>query len=93
MSHWKHLLLALLCSASLAATAADRVNINTANAEQLAAVIDGIGPAKAQAIIEYREKHGPFKSIEDLALVRGIGESTLKKNRDRLALDDKSPAK
>lgn len=93
MSRWKHLLLALLCGATLAATAADRVNINTANAEQLATAIDGIGPAKAQAIIEYREKHGPFKSVDDLGLVRGIGESTVKKNRDRLVLDDKSAAK
>lgn len=89
MNRWKHLLLVLFCTATLHATAADHVNINTANAEQLAASINGIGPAKAQAIIEYREKHGPFKSIDDLALVRGIGESTVEKNRERLLVEEK----
>ena len=57
------------------------VNINTADAATLAAELTGIGPSKAQAIVEYRKKYGPFKSADDLSLVQGIGESTVEKNR------------
>jgi competence protein ComEA len=53
------------------------VNINTADAETISAELKGIGLAKAQAIVDYRSKHGPFKSADDLTLVKGIGESTL----------------
>ncbi|HSF99577.1 MAG TPA: helix-hairpin-helix domain-containing protein [Vicinamibacterales bacterium] len=51
------------------------VNINTATAEQLT-TLPGVGPATAARIIEYREKNGGFKKIEDLMNVRGIGEKT-----------------
>lgn len=53
------------------------VNVNTADAETISAELKGIGLSKAQAIVEYRSKHGPFKSPDDLALVKGIGEKTL----------------
>ena len=56
---------------------AGQVNINTADAETMAAELNGIGLVKAQAIVEYRKKHGPFKSAEDLSLVKGIGERTV----------------
>jgi len=56
------------------------VNVNTADADTIAAALNGIGPAKAQAIIEYREKHGPFKTPEDLSLVKGIGDRTVEIN-------------
>lgn len=49
-----------------------QVNINTATAQELQ-TLNGIGPAKANAIIEYRNANGPFKSVEDLKNVRGIG--------------------
>ena len=49
-----------------------QVNINTATAQELQ-TLNGIGPAKANAIIEYRNANGPFKSVEDLQNVRGIG--------------------
>jgi competence protein ComEA len=62
------------------------VNINTASAEDLAEMLTGIGPSKAAAIVAYREQHGPFKAVEDLLNVKGIGEATLNKNRDRIAL-------
>ena len=52
--------------------------------ENRAAGIDGIGPAKAAAIVAYRAEHGPFKTVDDLLLVRGIGQATLDRNRDRL---------
>ncbi len=57
------------------------VDINTANAETLSAELDGVGMSKATAIVEYREKHGPFKNPEDLSLVKGIGDRTVELNR------------
>lgn len=65
---------------------AEPVDINTATAEQLAKQLSGIGPAKARAIIEYREANGPFKSVDDLDHVKGIGKSTVAKNRDRITV-------
>ena len=57
------------------------VNINTADAETISAELKGIGLSKAKAIVEYREKHGPFRSADDLSLVKGIGERTVDINR------------
>ena len=56
------------------------LNINTANAEQLTQM-QGIGTKKAEAIVRYREEHGPFASLDSLTMVRGIGEATIEKNR------------
>jgi competence protein ComEA len=60
------------------------VDVNTADAATIAAELKGVGLSKAQAIVEYREKHGPFKSPEDLSLVKGIGDRTLELNRDSI---------
>ncbi|PKR85134.1 helix-hairpin-helix domain-containing protein [Heyndrickxia camelliae] len=60
-----------------------KVNINTADLAQLQ-TLTGIGPSKASAIIEYREKNGGFKKVEDLTNVTGIGEKTLEKLRDSI---------
>lgn len=57
------------------------VNINTADAGTIAAELNGVGLAKAKAIVEYREKHGPFRSADDLSLVKGIGDRTVDMNR------------
>lgn len=57
------------------------VDINTADAETISQELNGIGLAKAKAIVEYRKKHGPFRSVEDLSLVKGIGERTVERNR------------
>ena len=73
----KRLLLtfALLVFSSFAIAA---VNINTASKDELD-VLPGIGPVKAQAIVDYRKANGPFKSVEDLKKVNGIGDATFDK--------------
>jgi competence protein ComEA len=78
------LILSLLLAG--AAFAADKVNINTADAATLAAVLNGIGPAKAEAIVAYRSENGPFRSADQLAEVRGIGLATVEKNRDLIVV-------
>jgi competence protein ComEA len=70
-----------------AAAWAGPVNINSADASTLAKELDGIGPAKAQAIVEYRQKNGPFRSADDLLKVQGIGERVLDMNRANIRLD------
>ena len=63
------------------------VNINTADAEELE-TLTGIGPALAQAIIDYRAGHGAFRSAEDLLLVKGIGEAKLEGFRAEIILEE-----
>ena len=72
---------ALFVLAAPIAAIAGPVNINTADAETISAELKGVGLAKAQAIVEYRKKHGPFRSADDLSLVKGIGERTVEINR------------
>jgi competence protein ComEA len=60
---------------------AEAVDINTADAETISAELNGIGMTKAKAIVDYRKKHGPFRSADDLALVKGIGARTVERNR------------
>ncbi|MBU2855479.1 ComEA family DNA-binding protein [Acidithiobacillus ferrooxidans] len=62
------------------------VNINTADATALDA-LPGIGPAKAQAVLEYRQAHGPFRSVDELTSVHGIGPRLLERLRPVLSLD------
>lgn len=68
---------------------AGQVDINTADAETISAELNGIGLAKAKAIVEYREKHGPFRSADDLSLVKGVGEKIVEKNRDDIRVSGK----
>ena len=74
-------LLTLLVACLPLWTFAGPVDINSADAETLSAELNGVGMSKAKAIVEYREKHGPFKSPEDLSLVKGIGDRTVELNR------------
>ncbi len=60
------------------------VNINQAGAEELAEALTGIGLARAQAIVADREQNGAYQSADELARVRGIGASTIERNRARI---------
>ena len=66
--------------------AATPVNINTADAASIAKALDGIGPAKAAAIVAWREEHGPFKSVDEVGQVKGVGAETLERNRSAIQL-------
>ena len=81
------LLLAMVTSSMLFA---EPVNINTAEASVMAAEIKGVGTKRAQAIVEYRELHGDFASVDALANVKGIGPATIEKNRDKLTIGETS---
>lgn len=74
-----------LVFASLSIQAAS-VDINTADAKTIAKATKGIGFKKAQAIVAYRDKHGKFKSVDDLAKVKGIGKKTVAMNRENLSI-------
>lgn len=79
----------ILAVAALAASAlahAGTVNINSADAATLAAELDGVGKARAEAIVEYREKMGRFESPEQLMDVSGIGPRILEWNEDRIVV-------
>ena len=79
---------ALIVLAAPLAALAGPVNINTADAETISAELKGVGLAKAKAIVEYRKKHGPFRSADDLSLVKGIGERTVEINRADIKVRD-----
>ncbi len=80
------LLAALLAGLSLGAHA-DKIDINQADASALAS-LNGIGPARAEAIVEHRRMHGPFRSVEALADVRGVSINLIERNRDRLTVGE-----
>ena len=63
----------------------DKISLNQANLQQLQ-TLNGVGEKKAQAIVEYRQKNGGFKTVDELVNVKGIGPKLLGKNKARLAL-------
>jgi competence protein ComEA len=83
-------LAAMVLLAPLAAFA-EPVNINTADAAALAKALNGVGPAKAKAIVSYREKNGPFKSVDQLTMVEGITQKLIDKNRADIRLGGEKP--
>ena len=83
----KHLIPTLAAMVLLAPVVhAEPVNINTADAAVLAKALNGIGPAKAKAIVSYRDKNGPFKTVDQLAMVEGITQKLIDKNRADIKL-------
>ncbi|POT58390.1 hypothetical protein C3432_10900 [Citrobacter amalonaticus] len=63
-----------------------RVSINSASAEELARAMNGVGLKKAQAIVSYRQEYGPFKTVDDLKQVPGMGSSLVERNLAVLTL-------
>ncbi|AGK54993.1 ComE operon protein 1 [Bacillus sp. 1NLA3E] len=73
-------------SAGSLGSESNKININSADEAELE-TLPGIGPSKSAAIIEYRTTTGPFKSIEDIQSISGIGEKTFEKLKDKIAID------
>jgi competence ComEA-like helix-hairpin-helix protein len=67
------------------ASAAETVNLNSATAAQIAS-LPGIGVKTAELVVQYRQKNGPFKKIEEIMNVRGIGEKSFLRIKDRLTV-------
>jgi competence protein ComEA len=82
------ILLTLLLSLPIIGFSAESININTADKETLMSVIKGVGDKKAEAIINYREENGSFKSVDDLANVKGIGQAMIEKHREMLSTSE-----
>ncbi len=80
------LAIALLLGLGMSVAQAEPVDINTADVQTLADNINGVGVKRAEAIVAYREEHGPFTTIESLAEVKGIGAGIIEANRDVLLL-------
>ena len=79
---------ALVAATLLAQVAiAGPVDVNTADAKTLARELQGIGMAKAEAIVSYRAKNGPFKSADDLAKVKGLGKKLVDQNKSNLKFE------
>lgn len=75
--------LALMFSALVVA---GDVNVNKASPQEIASNLKGIGLKKAQAIVAYRKKHGAFKKVDDLTMVKGIGQKTLARIKKQIKL-------
>jgi competence protein ComEA len=79
---------AILAAMLLAPIAiAGPVNVNSADAKTLAKELQGIGMAKAEAIVSYRQKNGPYKTAEDLAKVKGVGKKLIEQNKANLKFE------
>lgn len=73
---------------SLCAWAAQPVNVNSANAEEIAEALKGVGMSKAAAIVDYRNANGKFKHVDELVNVKGIGIRTVDINREFILLEN-----
>lgn len=88
----RKLLLAFITFVISTSIAMATVNLNTATKDDLDGV-KGIGPVKAQSIIDYRKKNGPFKSVDELENVKGFGSKSVKKVRSELTVNGVANAK
>lgn len=82
----KRLVFGLMLLLATASVMAEPVDINSATADEIATAMTGVGKAKAEAIVQDREKNGAFKSIDDLARVKGIKAGLIQKNRDKITV-------
>ena len=87
----KKLIVVLLAALSFSINAFAAVNLNTASKEELE-TIKGVGPSKAQAIVDYRKKNGAFKTVEDLNNVPGFGDKTVAALKSQVSVSSKAEA-
>ena len=87
MKFIKTIILSFFLFLTVSVNAAETININTADKEALM-MIAGVGEKRAEAIIDYRDQNGPFKSVDELANVKGIGEGTVDKYKDKLVISE-----
>ena len=88
MEFFKKIVLICMIALPCYLLAADTVNINTADKQTLMTEIKGVGEKRAEAIISWREQHGPFKSVDELANVSGVGQSIVDMNRDVMTVGE-----
>lgn len=81
-------ILTLAWAGIAAAQGVEQVNVNTADAETIARVLNGVGLKKAEAIVRYRETHGRFDAPSDLTRVKGIGPSIVRKNEAKIVVSE-----
>lgn len=87
METFRRCILAVLLILPSLLFAGEVININTADKETLMS-ITGIGESRADAIIAYRDQHGPFKSVDQLTEIKGVGQTLVEKNRDSLVVKE-----
>lgn len=87
----KKLLMVLIAFFAFSGLATAAVNLNSASKAELETV-KGIGPQKAEAILDYRKKNGPFKKVDDLKNVSGFGDKSVENMRTELTVDAAAPA-
>ena len=92
MKFFARLIFLLALSMATLAFGATQVDINSADARTLAQSLSGVGLVKAEAIVAYRNAHGPFKTMDDLAKVKGIGPRILEENRALIVFGKPPPA-
>jgi len=84
---WIVALLLAFSLSSFAAFAADKININTASADELQ-LLNGVGPSTANAIVQYREQNGAFANVDDLVNIKGIGEKKVATIAENVTVSD-----
>ena len=89
MPWWIVLRALLLAMGITQAFAAVPVDINRADASALQQGLTMVGPSRAAAIVEHRQQHGPFKRVEDLTQVKGIGKAIVERNRQRITVGNR----
>jgi competence protein ComEA len=91
MKLFRTLLFPCLLALLLPSPARAQVDINHADAKTLAESLSGVGLVKAEAIVAYRASHGPFRHVEDLGAVAGIGARTIEANRQAIVIVIENP--
>ena len=79
---------AVTMSAPMVSAATGKININTASVEELTE-LQKVGPTTAERIVAYREANGPFRTVDDLVNVKGVGDKILELNKDRITVGKK----